>query len=142
MLIGALKVERAGGEYFASNELMVSDQTNLCLADANGSLEHLADEAFSVSDAPEKLLFLLENISKAGNNLALSYPLDMELWRDGELVLKQDNLTKEYLTKHRGIFAGKESGEYTLKLRDAHNFVAVKTIDIYPDVAVKTDVVL
>lgn len=142
MLIGSFKVERSGGEYFSSNELKVSDQTNLCIADTNGGISSLADAAFSVSNAPEKILFTLENISTAGNNLALSYPLDIELWRDGEMTLKQDGLTRQYLRDNIGIFSAKKSGEYTLKVRDANAFVAVKTLDVYPDIATKAQLQL
>jgi len=50
----------------------VSNRDNLCIADANnGVLDELADEAYSVSDAPEKLLLSIQNVSQNGNTLSL-----------------------------------------------------------------------
>jgi len=69
--------------YALSNDIKVSDRENVCVVDgAQSSLEESITQAYSISDAAEKILFRISNYSRAGNVLELSYPVKVELWHE------------------------------------------------------------
>ena len=94
------------------------------------------------SAAPEKALLQLQNFSKAGNVLPLSFPLKLELLRDGEKVFEQNSISQAQIEGPYAFFNARESGRYEVRITDASGFIATKILEVLPDIAVDMEVVL
>ena len=74
----------------ASNSVTVSDTTNIYLIDTNQQdINTIADIISADSNAKEKTILALSNVSKAGNTLPIYYPLDIQISQDDESVFEQ-----------------------------------------------------
>jgi len=143
LLMWSFRIEDNTGDYYAGSEVRVSDSDNICIADgSNKSLSDLADETYGISEAEEKLLLLVENISQAWNKLDLAYPIDIELKREGLTVFEQKNIWAGWLDTVQWLFAAQKSGIYELYVTDNYGSKTYKRLDILADIATDLDIIL
>ena len=76
-------------------------------------------QADSLSQAKQKLLLMIQNYSRAGNNLELNYPLSLEMKIGGETVFLQEDISKNALEDVYGLLNISRSGRYEVHVRDS-----------------------
>lgn len=74
--------------------------------------------------------------------MPLSFPLQLELVRDGEKVFEQNNITGAQIEGPYAFFNARDSGRYEIKITDASGFTTTKILEVLPDTAVDMDVIL
>jgi len=130
-------------DYYAGSEVRVSQHNNICIADRNAaSLAELSAETYALSDADEKVLLTIENISLTGNKLELQYPLDLKIFHKDTLVFEQTGIAQGDLSSAVRLFQAQKSWEYEIYVKDANDFTSRKIISLLPEIADKMDVTL
>lgn len=130
-------------DYIADNAIIASHETNICLVDGwVKTLEQSVIETDSISGAKEKLLLLIQNFSQAGNQLALNYPLSVELIYNDERVFFEQDLTSNTLKDVYPLLNLSRSGNYEMHIRDSDGFHSYRVFDILAEVATKIETTL
>jgi hypothetical protein len=157
-----LKIEIRGDRFFAStyvlseeeedlgfqigeNTIVASDATNIFVADELSSpVAWRETEVSWISDAPEKLVLSLSNYNNKWENIAVNYPVNIEIfqWID-EFQDDVDQVYKEYvITGPEGLLALSaisESGFYRFRLTDASGITNSRVIQVIPDEATRIE---
>ncbi len=127
-----------------SEWVLASDTTNIYLIDSlKKSIDDVKNSINNTSVSLEKLIFSLENYSKSGNKLPLSYPIKVDIQRnDIETpdLIEPRIINQNDLVNFKPFLSIKNSWNYTIYIKDKYGFSFSKNFVVTPDKAVKTDI--
>ena len=111
------------------NGVKVSDQTNVYIMD--GTNQSISDVT-NIWSSNEKLVILVENHNSASQNIALNYPLEVNLLLDDEVV--ETKIIEQWdLSNIQSLFAIQTSGSYSLKIKDSQWFQTIRNLELIPE---------
>ncbi|PID87581.1 hypothetical protein CSB07_00690 [Candidatus Gracilibacteria bacterium] len=117
----------------SENSLVVNDKANVFVVyEPVDNLDSVVGKINSFSDASEKILFRLENLSSKGERLDIDFPINIELY-SGENVVGDFKISKKEDFTSLGFIS--KSGEYSLKVTDKNGIYTRKSLNLVPDLA-------
>ena len=123
------------------SSLLAHDATNVYIIDWNQvEKDEVSSEIQADSVSDEKLIFSIENVSRAGNTLPIAYPLDIKIVQDDELVFQQLDVSQQSLSDYIWLTAFESAGAYELLITDAEWMTSKKEFDVLPNLATSLDV--
>ncbi|NDK10028.1 VCBS repeat-containing protein [Candidatus Gracilibacteria bacterium] len=128
------------GTYSGETGIIASSTQNIYLFDTS---KQSIDESIAAStnqNKSQKMYFGIENYSRAGNVLPLTYPISVTLKRNDEVVYEQSGISENNLSTPRSIYGAKTAGVYEIEVRDGTGFVSVRNFEVLPKAASVLDV--
>ncbi len=147
LFVNTYTLEKQDSSYNVSswkNSIIASGNTNIYLVDGNKtSINDNSTALQNNSLASEKMVFSLFNYSKEGNNLQISYPISIELFKDNDtLVWNKIIIEKWQIDAFKWLFTLSEANDYTIKITDSFHNTFKKNFSILPSQAVKAQFTL
>ena len=116
-----------------NNLLKVSDKQSIFLIDwFRNRLDNIKDNIYSSSQAHEKIVLNLQNISKSWTPLQLSYPLKVQISNQNNLI-ESFSVSKNNLNLYKALDPIKKSGSYKIEITDNSWFKTEKNIELISD---------
>ena len=115
------------------NSIEANNNVNIYLVDkTKNNIDDIKNIISSSSIAKEKLVLLLENISSDWENINLSYPLNIKLYKDKEKIWNDIIINDSDLSSFKQLFSLSKSGTYNLEIIDNVWFKTTKIFEILP----------
>lgn len=121
----------------------VSSSFNLFLTNVDSKqLENINPLINSSSQAKEKIVLNLENISKDWNNLGINYPLKLKIIKDSVQILEESVIKNGDISTFEWLQAISKAWIYDIEIIDSQGLKVSKQIDFTPDTPYELDITL
>lgn len=111
--------------------VLANDNTNVYLLDwFKWDVDSISNLINNSSTSEEKLIIKLENISKAWKLSEISYPLNIKLVNNWELIEELNVSSSNF--DHRDLFSLSKTWNYTIEIKDSYWSLSKKSFTVTP----------
>ncbi|MCP4523052.1 MAG: hypothetical protein GY828_02425, partial [Candidatus Gracilibacteria bacterium] len=129
------EIDNEVSEEIGLENILANDVTQIYLFDLNKTnSEKLSKTIFEKSSLSTISLVGLENLSKSGEKLPISYPVKINVFDDeGKSIFHEYTLYSDDIKPYFEIPAIRESGFYTLDIVDSKGYKVKKSLEVSPN---------